>query len=69
MVLYPLPRISLAAARVNAGKTQKEWASLLNVDISTISNWEKGKTCPDLKQLKKISAESKIPMDFIYVPD
>lgn len=62
-------RISLAAARVNAGMNQKEWADFLGVDVSTVSNWENGKGEPKWKQLKAMSEASGIPMDFIFVPE
>lgn len=60
-------RISLPAARVNAGMNQREMAEYLGVDISTITNWEKGKSEPNASQLRKISEISGIPMDFIFV--
>lgn len=63
------PRISLPAARVNAGMNQREMAQYLGVDVSTITNWEKGKTEPSTSQLRKISEVSGIPMDFIFVPE
>ena len=62
-------RISLAAARTNAGKTQDEWAELMGVTKSTIWNWENGRGCPNVPQLRKISELSAIPMDFIFVPE
>ena len=61
-------KISLAACRTNAGKTQREWAKDLGVSLNTINNWEAGKTKPDACQLIKISELSKVPMDFIFVP-
>lgn len=61
--------VSLAAARINAKKTQREWAALLNVDVSTVGNWESGKTEPSATQLREISLLSGIPMDFIFVPE
>ena len=64
-----MPRISLAAVRVNAKMNQKEWAEYMGVDISTISNWESGRTEPTARQLRKMSEASKIPMDFIFVPE
>lgn len=64
-----MPRISLEAARVNAGLTQKELAEELGISNVTVVNWEKGVTEPTLSQLRKISQLSGIPMDFIYVPD
>lgn len=67
--LNEVPKISLAAARVNANLKQEELAKLLGVNKSTIVSWEKGKTEPNANQLKKISAISRIPMDFIFIPE
>lgn len=64
-----MPKISLEAARVNAGLTQKELAEKLGVSNTTIVNWEKGKTEPTYPQLIKISELSGIPLDFIFIPD
>lgn len=64
-----MPRISLEAARVNAGLTQKELAEILGVSNVTIVNWEKGNSEPSVSQLRTISELSGIPMDFIYIPD
>lgn len=64
-----MPKISLEAARVNAGLTQKELANILGVSNSTVINWEKGNTEPSISQLKKISELSGIPMDFIFIPE
>lgn len=61
-------KITLAAARVNAGKTQREWADLLGVTFYTVWNWENGKTCPNAAKLRKISELSGIPMELIIVP-
>lgn len=63
------PRISIAAARVNANMNQREMAEYLGVDVSTVSNWEKGKSEPNVSQLRNISKISGIPMDFIFVPE
>lgn len=62
-------KITLPAARVNAGMNQREMAEFLGVDVSTITNWEKGKTEPSTSQLRKISEVSGIPMDYIFVPE
>lgn len=64
-----MPRISLEAARVNAGLTQKELAEMLGVSNVTIVNWEKGNSEPSVSQLRTISELSGIPMDFIFIPD
>lgn len=64
-----MPKITLEAARVNAGLTQKELAEILGVSNTTVVNWEKGNTEPTISQLKKISELSGIPMDFIFIPE
>lgn len=44
-------KISLKAARVNAGLSQKEAARLLNVSNKTLSNWENGDTFPSAEKI------------------
>ena len=61
-------KITIAAARTNVGLTQKEFAEALNVDRTTVINWEKGKYIPNLNNLRTISEITKIPMDYIFVP-
>lgn len=61
-------RITLAAARVNAGLTQLEVASLMKVSKQTICNWESGKTAPDIAQARKLSDIYKMPLDNIFLP-
>lgn len=61
--------ISIAAARVNSGLNQREFAEKIGVSLATVTNWEKGKTEPDSSQLRKISQLSGIPMDFIFIKD
>lgn len=68
-VLAEKMKISLAAARVNAKMNQREMADYIGVDISTITNWEKGKSEPSTSQLRKISEVSGIPMDYIFVSE
>lgn len=47
-------KITLAAARVNAGLTQKEAAAMLGVSNKTICSWEKGASFPDAQQINDI---------------
>lgn len=47
-------KVSLKAARVNAGLTQENAAEKLHVTVTTIRNWEKGKSYPDVPQIKNI---------------
>lgn len=64
-----MPKISIAAARVNVGLTQEQMASKLGVSKNTICNWENGNTEPSLSQLRDICEITKIPLDFISLPE
>lgn len=44
-------QITLKAARVNAGYTQKRAADLLGVSNGTLLSWETGKTCPTINRV------------------
>ena len=44
-------RITLKAARVNAGYTQETASIKMGVSRQTISNWEKGKVQPRLSHI------------------
>lgn len=58
-------KISLAAARTNAGLTQSQVAEALGVAISTVRNWETGKNTPKIKHACALSDLYKIPYDCI----
>ena len=45
-------RISMAAARVNAGLTQDEMAKRMKLTKQTIVNWEKGRVKPKPAQFE-----------------
>lgn len=59
-------QISLAAARTNAGLTQREVAKLLGVTQQTIFNWEQGKQEPKVKQAIELSKLYNLPLDNIF---
>lgn len=61
--------ISLAAARVNSKHTQQSFADALGVHVTTIKNWESGKSSPNSTHLRRISELTGIPMDYIFLPD
>lgn len=62
-------KLTLKAARINAGFTQKQAAALLDVSKDSISNWERGKTYPDVLVLKRIEKLYNIPYDdIIFLP-
>lgn len=60
-----MPQVTLKAARINAGYTQKEAAVLLGISVSTLKNWESGKTSPTQPNLEKISAVYELPYNCI----
>ena len=47
-------KLTLKAARVRAGLTQKEAAKKVGVNVSTLISYELGRTFPDVKTLKQI---------------
>lgn len=47
-------KITLSAARVNAGYSQKQAAKLLDISNKTLCNWEKGKTFPEQPMIEKL---------------
>jgi len=62
---YP-PKISLAAARVNAEFLQEVAAAKLHVDVATLRSWEKGKTSPPYNKFMEICKLYQYPADFIF---
>lgn len=54
-------KITLRAARVNAGLTLAEAAKLLEVSEQTIINWEKGRNYPDVRKVMKIEDTYGVP--------
>lgn len=61
--------ITMKAARINAGYTQKEAAKLLKVSKDTVSNWERGKSYPDVTNLRDIERVYRVKYDdLIFFP-
>ena len=61
-------QISLAAARVNAGLTQKEAAKALHITVQTLVNWENNKSEPKISQARKLSELYQVPLNNIFFP-
>lgn len=62
--------ITLKAARVNAGLTQKEAAKALNISKNTLSNYELYRTSPSMEMANKMSELYKRPVnDIIFFAD
>ena len=60
------PKISLAAARVNAGYQQDVAAAKLHVSAETLRNWETGKTVPGYDKVMEICKLYEYPADYIF---
>ena len=61
-------KISMAAARINAGLTQKQLARECGVSESTVISWENGKNHPHIKRLPLLEKAYGIPLDFVKIP-
>lgn len=62
-------QITLTAARVNAGLTQKEAAERLGLNVGTLRNYEKGVSFPDVPMIQKIEELYGVSYnDLIFVP-
>ena len=59
----------LKSSRLNAGMTQEQIAEKINVSRQTISNWENGKSLPDVISLIEISDLYQISLDDLLKGD
>ena len=60
-----MKKISLKAARVNAGYSQKEAAVLLEISNKTLCSWENGKTFPGQPMIDKLCELYGVSYDII----
>ena len=58
-------KITLKAARANAGYSQKEAAELLGISNKTLCSWENGKTFPDQPMIEKLCVLYGVTYDMI----
>ena len=61
-----MPKITLKAARVNAGLSQKEAAQMVGVAESTLRNWEAGRTFPNQPKIEKLCEVYNISFDALF---
>jgi len=62
--------ITLKSARVNKNLTQAEAAKKLEISVDTLSNYERGKSFPDVPIIKRMEDLYGIPYsDLIFCPD
>lgn len=57
--------ITLKAARMNKGYNQEEAAKLIGVSSDTLSNYERGKSFPDVPVIKMIEKVYEVKYDDI----
>ena len=58
-------KVTLTAARVNAGMTQPEAAEALGIGVQTIINYETGKISPRIDTVLKMVDLYGVPLDEI----
>lgn len=61
-----MPQITLKAARVNVGLTRAAVAEKLDISISTVKNWENGKTFPKQPQIEQLCEIYGVAYDNIF---
>lgn len=61
-----MPKITLKAARVNANLSQSEAADRIGVAVSTLRNWEAGKTFPTQPKIEKLCEVYGISFDVLF---
>lgn len=59
--------ISMEAARVNAGLSQRDAAKAIGINVGTLSNWENGKTSPDVEKFRRMCKVYECPEDIIFL--
>lgn len=61
--------ITLKAARVNKNIKQEDAAKLMGISLSTLQNYEAGKTFPDVPVIKRIEKLYDVEYkDIIFIP-
>ena len=58
-------RMTLEAARVNAGLTQKQVCDAIDISMTTIGLWEHGDRMPTVDKAIKLSELYGVPLDCI----
>lgn len=62
-------RVTIKAARVNAGLTQQEFAQKVNVGTKTVQNWESGASSPRADKMPEICGVLGCKIeDIIFLP-
>lgn len=65
-----MPKLTMKAARINAGLTQKVAAEKLNISNKTLCKWERGETFPTPPKIEMICALYGVTYDnLIFLPN
>ena len=63
-------KLTLKAARVNAGFTQKNVAEMLGISNKTVCNWETGASIPNVQQVERLCGLYGVTYDnLIFLPN
>lgn len=61
--------ITLKAARVNKGLSQKDAAKIIGISVDTLGNYERGKCFPDVPVINRIEKVYSVSYaDIIFLP-
>lgn len=61
-----MTKITLKAARVNANLSRAEAAAKIGVAVSTLKNWETGKTFPNQPKIQRLCEVYGISFDVLF---
>ena len=63
-------KLTLKAARVNVGMTQKDVAKRLKISNKTVCSWENGDTAPNVQQVEALCGLYGVAYDnLIFLPN
>lgn len=62
-----MPKITIKAARINAGLTQQQAAKLLGINPDTLSRYESGRNVPRVDMIEKMSKLYCIDKQYIFL--
>ena len=65
-----MAKMTIKAARTNMGLNQKAAADIIGVSNKTLSNWENGKSFPDVPHIEKMCEVYCVTYnDLIFLPN
>ncbi len=64
-----MQKLTLKAARVNAGLSQEKASELLHINRTTLWHWERGTRKPSFANMKLMSSLYDCPIELISLPE